>query len=93
MTKGFSNWKDGTVCFKKHALSKSYLEAVEKVITLLQTTQDVGEQLNKAHMLEKQKACDMLYLILSSVRFLARQGLALRGDHCSEESNLTQLYV
>ena len=91
MTKGFSNWKDGTVCFKKPALSKSHLEAVEKVITLPQTTQDVGEQLSKAHMLEKQKARDMLYLILSSVRFLARQGLALRGDHCSEESNLTQL--
>ena len=53
--------------------------------------QDVREQLSKAHMHEKQKACDMLYLILSSVRFLARQGLALRGDHCSEESNLTQL--
>ena len=75
MTTGFSNWKDGTVCFKKCALSKSHLEAVEKVITLPQTTQDIGEQLSKAHMLEKQKACDMLYLILSSVSFL--QGKAL----------------
>ena len=93
MTKGFSNWKDGTVSFKKHALSKAHQEATDKVITLPQTTHDIGEQLSRAHMIEKQKARDMLYLILSSVRFLARQGLALRGDHSSEESNLTQLLL
>ena len=33
----------------------------------------------------------MLQIILSSVRFLARQGLALRGDGSNVSSNLTQL--
>ena len=33
----------------------------------------------------------MLQMILSSVRFLARQGLALRGDGSDVSSNLTQL--
>ena len=33
----------------------------------------------------------MLQIILSSVRFLARQGLALRGDGSNLSSNLTQL--
>ena len=35
------------------------------------------EQLSRAHQAEKEQARDMLQVILSSVRFLARQGLAL----------------
>ena len=40
----------------------------------------MGEQLSQAHKAEKEHARNMLRLILSSVCFLARQGLALRGD-------------
>lgn len=50
------------------------------MVTLPKTTKDVGEQLDRAHKAQKEKARDILLLILSSVRFLARQGLALRGD-------------
>ena len=75
MTKGFSNWKNATVGFKKHVQSKCHAEAVEVVVTLPKTTKDIGEQLSRAHRLEKEQARDMLQLILSSVRFLARQGL------------------
>ncbi len=35
----------------------------------------------------------MLLLSLSSVRFLARQGLALRGDGSDASANLIQLLV
>ena len=48
-------------------------------------------QLSIAHKAEKEEARDMLQIILSSVRFLARQGLALRGDGSDVSSNLTQL--
>lgn len=60
------------------------------MITLPKTTSDVGELLSKAHRKEKELARDMLRNILSSVRYLARQGLALRGDD-DVESNLIQL--
>ena len=51
----------------------------------------VHEQLSRAHQAEKEQARDMLQLILSSVRFLARQGLALRGDGSDASANLIQL--
>ena len=49
---------------------------------------DVGEQLSRAHRAEKEQARDMLRLILTSVRFLSRQGLALRGDGSNASANL-----
>ena len=64
------------------------------------TYQDVGELLSQEHAREKRENRHCLLRILSNVRFLARQGLAFRGDseegggHCfSEEkySNFMQL--
>ena len=91
VTSGFCNWKDATVAFSKHLQSISHIEAVETVITLPKQTKDVGAQLSIAHKAEKEEARGMLQMILSSVRFLARQGLALRGDGRDVSSNLTQL--
>ena len=91
VTSGFCNWKDATVAFSKHLQSKSDIEAVEAVITLPKQTKDVGAQLSVAHKAEKEEARDMLQIILSSVCFHARQGLALRGDGSDVSSNLTQL--
>ena len=51
----------------------------------------MGELLSQAHRTNKEQARDMLRLILSSVRFLARQGLALRGDGSDTSGNLIQL--
>ena len=73
--------------FRKHQESKTHQEAVEAIIILPKTSSDVGELLNQAHKAEKENAQRMLDIILTSVRYLARQGLALRGD-TSEESNL-----
>lgn len=66
-------------------------ESVDAVVTLPATTSDVGELLNLCHKREKKVARDMLRIILSSVRFLARQGLTLRGNNSDAESNLLQL--
>ena len=91
MTKGFFNWKDATVNFKKHLQSKSHREAVDAVVKLPKTTRDVAEQLSRAHRAEKEQARDTLHLILSSIRFLGRQGLAMRGTGSDESDNLTQM--
>lgn len=67
-----------------------HIEAVECMVTMPNTVSDVGELLSKAHKEEKIRARDMLRIILSSVRFLARQGLAFRKVNYSD-SNLIRL--
>ena len=47
--------------------------------------------LNSCHKREKKVARDMLQIILPSLQFLARQGLALCGNNSDAESNLLQL--
>ena len=91
VVKGFSNWKDATSSFKKHQASKAHGEAVQAVITLPKTTKNVGDLLSSAYTAQREQARDMLRIILSSVRFLARQGLALRGNTSDESANLIQL--
>ena len=49
--------------------------------------------LNAAAVTEKEKNRDYLLKMLSSIRFLACQGLALRGDGDEQDSNLIQLLV
>lgn len=49
--------------------------------------------LSKQAAAEKQKNRQYLLKVLSSVRFLARQGLPLRGDGNDTDSNLHQLLV
>ncbi len=73
----YSNWKDATRAFQNHKESKLHREAVEATIILPKTTTDVGVLLSKTHKLNKEIARDMLKIILSSMRYLARQGLAM----------------
>jgi len=76
---GFSNWKDAGRCFRQHEMSDCHPEAIEKVVTLPKVTKDVGEMLSKANMKEKEDNRECLLTILSSIRFLAQQGIALMG--------------
>ena len=50
---GFSNWKDATVAFPSHEKLDTCKKAVEMVVTLPETTQDVGELLLLAYAEEK----------------------------------------
>ena len=88
---GFNNWKDATVAFRSHDQSATHKRAVEGVITLPQTTRDVGDLLSTAHAAEKRKNRQCLIAIAESIRFLARQGIALRGDLDECDGNFTQL--
>ena len=89
MTRGFSNWKDGTLSFKKHEKSSCHREAVEVMITLPATTCNVSELLSKQHAIQKIKNRDPLFEIMSFIKYLCMQGLALRGDN--EDGNLTSV--
>ena len=81
---GFCNWKDATVSFPNHEKSDTHKTAVELVVTLPETTKDVGELLSSAEKSENRKC---LITIAESIQFLARQGIALRGDDNEAECN------
>ena len=64
---------------------------MDVLITIPATTKDVGEQLSKQYSQEKATNRRMFLKILSSVRYLARLGLALRGDGDEQDGNYLQL--
>lgn len=61
------------------------------MITLPATTVHIGTLLSRQHAKEMENNQVMLIKILSCVKFLARQGLALRGDGDESDGNFLQL--
>lgn len=91
VSKGFSNWKDGTIGFKNHEASASHKEALQVVILLPTTCSDIGDMLSKQHADMKKFNRECLLKVLSNLQFLARQGIAIRGDGDEVDSNFIQL--
>jgi len=91
ISKGFCNWKDALPTFKKHENSNCHKEATERLVTLPQTTRDIGESLSAAYKEEKSDNRDYLFKVVTSIRYLARQSLALRGDGDEMDGNFNQL--
>ena len=91
ISRGFCNWKDATVKFAAHQASKCHKEAILKVVTIPATMLDVAESLSVQHQREKLERRQCLLKIISSIQFLARQGLPLRGHGDDSSSNFTQL--
>ena len=54
---------------------------------------DVGEILDTEHAVQKVENRKILLILLRSIAFLARQGLALRGDGKEVDSNFRQLLL
>ena len=92
ISKGFTNWKDATMKFAIHASSKCHKKAVLKMVTLPSSTKIMAEYLSTQLKREKLERRQCFLKVLSNIRFLAHQGLALRGhgDHESD-SNFLQL--
>ena len=92
ISRGYQNWKDATAAFRTHETSACHKESVQKIITLPATTRNVIDVLSSAAA-EERKCNQACFLrILSSLQFLARQGLALRGDGKQEvNGNFSQL--
>ena len=88
---GFKNWKDGTVAFKDHQASAAHKTALQLVVDIPSSYADVGEMLSSEYTQEKKNNRQCLLKILSNVAFLARQGLAFRGDGDEINSNFVQL--
>ncbi len=58
-----------------------------ELVLSLSGTKDVGEMLCTSHAEQKAENREMLKVILSSIRYLGRQGLALRGHYKAECSS------
>ena len=61
------------------------------IITIPSSTQDIGIQLSTQYAAQKKKNTQALFQIFSSIKFLCRQGLPLRGDGTKADGNLQQL--
>ena len=88
---GFSNWKDSKVAFRNHEQTKCHKEAVHTVVALPRDYEDCAELLSSQHAKEKANNRQMMLKLLSNIRFMARQGIPLRGDGEEDDSNYTQL--
>ena len=87
ISRGFTNWKDGTVSFTKHESSVCHKEAVEVMDALPRTTRNIGDQLSQIHAPNKLLNRKMLLKIIQNIIFLARQSIALRGDGDESDGN------
>ena len=92
---GFNNWQKALKKFSKHEQSSCHRHAVDMV---MKRSKDIGDMLSSAHA--KEKANNRKNFthnqFLSTIRFLARQGLPICGSHtghgCGESnSNFMQL--
>ena len=84
VTRGYQNWKDATAAFRKHESSSSHKQAVEQVVTIPSTHCDVGQYLSTFLALERKENCVCFLKVMSTLKFLAHQGLTLRGDGVGE---------
>jgi len=78
---GFSNWKKALAKFEKHQNTNFHHEAVQLVITIPRRNKDVVEMLSESHAERKAENREMLKIILSSIHYLGRQGLAPHGHY------------
>lgn len=86
---GFCNWKDATRCFQKHEQSSCHIEAVTRWCAHCKGV-NVTSQLNHHHNENQKFAQKMLLKLLSTAKFLSRQGLAFRG-HTTDSGNFQLL--
>ena len=78
-------------------LLESHFHAVCMVISAFKECMDVGSKLSKEYEEKRAQNRKCLLAIISTIRFLARQGLALRGVHIDDNgeahSNFMQLLL
>lgn len=87
VSSGFLNWKKAVEKFRTHEASHAHAAAV---VYHLNAKAPITAQLSSYHRQQQVKARKNLLSICECIRYLARQGIALRG-HEQGEGNLDQL--
>jgi hypothetical protein len=88
---GFKNRKKTTQKFKEHELTASHRTNIFKFQNIMKGN-SVVQNLNDQFATECKVVRESLHRIFTSMEFLVRQGLGLRGHEISE-SNFYQLFV
>ncbi len=88
ITDGFCDWKNARTRFKYHESSKIHSDSI--YVVNQQTKPTVIAQLISTTKRQQEQHQKSLLIQISSLIYLLRQGLALRG-HSDVESNLVQL--
>ena len=66
---------------------------MEKMLTLPSTTPDIGEMLSSSLAREKVNNRHCLLKVMSSLKYLARQGISVRGRDDKKAGNFFQLLM
>jgi hypothetical protein len=85
---GFNDWKNALARFRKHESSKVHADCVYLVNQQQKPT--VLTRLNLTHQNQQAQRRRTLLIQVECIRYLLRQGMALRG-HVEDEGNLIQL--
>ena len=88
ISRGFRNWKKAGERFLEHETSDCHKD-YKKLLDMADDEVDVGEQISDSLVNEKAKNRQMFLTILQNMQFLARQGLAFRGNE--DQGNFDQL--
>uniref|UniRef100_H3AM22 DUF4371 domain-containing protein n=1 Tax=Latimeria chalumnae TaxID=7897 RepID=H3AM22_LATCH len=84
---GFSNWQKAKLKFSKHEQSGFHKNAVEMVTNFHKNKKSIGGILSAEYEEERNDNRKALMAILTSMQFLSRQGLSLRGVYINNEEN------
>jgi Domain of unknown function (DUF4371) len=76
---GFCDWKNARRAFERHDKCDCHREAVDNWHSISKVRTRVSVQLNQQLLTEQRAAAVGLSTVITSIKFLARQGLALRG--------------
>ena len=75
---GFSNWRKAIQRFSEHEKSEMHKESTVK-LSAMNSSINIASQLNSQLESDQKFHREMFLIVLSSVRYLARQGLPLRS--------------
>ena len=92
LSKGFCNWKKAVEKFQNHAKSSTHKLAVSNELHIAKS-KSVLDQVNVQHTDSQKDAQKALLKIISSIKYLAAQGLALQGNSCKEGNFMEMLRV
>jgi len=87
VTDGFRNWKKAVEKFREHEACHTHFLAVHHMQTQSRT---IMTQLDTHQAQQQRTTAKCLKVVISSVQYLAREGIALRG-HENEGGHLNML--
>ena len=87
---GFCNWKKAKIRFQEHESSHCHKEAQMKLVRLFSKQPDIVATLNTEYQIEQKINRDAFLIVLSSIRYLARQNMSIRGNS-EKDGNLYRL--